>query len=222
MRQLAEGLWCIDHEFRMLKAELGLRTTIVRLSGGGLLVHSPGPLQASDIADIQALGPVVGIFAPNAVHHLFLRDALAALGGELWVTPGLPKRVPAFAEFPVVQHVIPRAWGSGVAIEKVDGANRLQETVLYHAKSKTLILTDLVFNEPKRGDRWTRTFLWANDALGKFKSPRSVRATFRNKRLLKASFDRILAWDFDRITLCHGDVVESGGHAKLTEWREAL
>jgi len=31
----------------------------------------------------------------------------------------------------------------------------------------------------------------------------------------RASIDRILQWDFDRIIMAHGDVVESGGKAAL-------
>jgi hypothetical protein len=32
---------------------------------------------------------------------------------------------------------------------------------------------------------------------------------------MRASLDRILAWDFDRVTVAHGEILETGGHAAL-------
>jgi hypothetical protein len=33
----------------------------------------------------------------------------------------------------------------------------------------------------------------------------------RDRKACRASADRILAWDFERITVTHGEVVERGG-----------
>jgi hypothetical protein len=40
---------------------------------------------------------------------------------------------------------------------------------------------------------------------------------FRDKAAARASLERILSWDFDRILLCHGPIVESGGKAVFRE-----
>lgn len=40
-------------------------------------------------------------------------------------------------------------------------------------------------------------------------------ALFRNKAAARASLERILSWDFDRIILAHGHVVETGGKETL-------
>jgi len=42
-----------------------------------------------------------------------------------------------------------------------------------------------------------------------------VRMTIRDRAALRASMDRILAWDFDRVTVTHGEVLESGGREAL-------
>ena len=34
----------------------------------------------------------------------------------------------------------------------------------------------------------------------------------KDRRALRASLDKILAWDFDRVTVAHGDILETGGH----------
>ena len=40
---------------------------------------------------------------------------------------------------------------------------------------------------------------------------------FRDKAAVRASVDRILAWDFDRAVVTHGDVVESGAKERLRD-----
>ena len=37
----------------------------------------------------------------------------------------------------------------------------------------------------------------------------------KDHRPLRASLDRILAWDFDRVTVAHGEILETGGRAAL-------
>ena len=46
---------------------------------------------------------------------------------------------------------------------------------------------------------------------------RLFRSTIRDRAAARASIDRILAWDFDRILLPHGRIVESGGHPLFQE-----
>jgi hypothetical protein len=37
----------------------------------------------------------------------------------------------------------------------------------------------------------------------------------RDRKAAKASLEHILAWDFDRVTVTHGEVLESGGKDAL-------
>jgi hypothetical protein len=37
----------------------------------------------------------------------------------------------------------------------------------------------------------------------------------RDRRATREALDRVLAWDFDRVTVTHGEVLESGGHEAL-------
>jgi hypothetical protein len=41
------------------------------------------------------------------------------------------------------------------------------------------------------------------------------RAVIRDRPGARAAIDRMLVWDFDRIVLAHGDVVERGGREAL-------
>jgi hypothetical protein len=55
-----------------------------------------------------------------------------------------------------------------------------------------------------------------NGAYGRFGPSRAFRyVMMKDARALRASIDRILAWDFERVTVAHGEVLESGGRAAL-------
>ena len=48
-------------------------------------------------------------------------------------------------------------------------------------------------------------------AGGVFGPHRFVRWMIRDKEAARESLEAIMRWDFDRVILAHGDVVESGG-----------
>jgi hypothetical protein len=52
-------------------------------------------------------------------------------------------------------------------------------------------------------------------ATGRFGPHRIVRAFVRDRAAARRSLERILAWDFDRVIVSHGDVLETGGRAAL-------
>jgi hypothetical protein len=92
----------------------------------------------------------------------------------------------------------------------------MNELVFFHARTRTLVLTDLAFNFRSVDSFVTRVFLRINGALDSFGPSRLGKFAFmKDKPKLRASVDRILAWDFDRVVVSHGDVLETGGHAAL-------
>ena len=60
LRSLGDSLWVLDHDFKMMGIPIGTRTTVIRLSEGGLFLHAPGPLCSEMIDAINGLGPVRG------------------------------------------------------------------------------------------------------------------------------------------------------------------
>ena len=78
LRPITKDLWVIDHPLQVGGLHLGTRTTVVRLSNGGLWLHSPGPLSPELMNEIAALGSVQAIVAPNAMHHLYLAENIRA------------------------------------------------------------------------------------------------------------------------------------------------
>ena len=83
----------------------------------------------------------------------------------------------------------------------------------FHRPSRTLILTDLCFFIPINCSRATRLATRMLGILGHFAPSRSFRLSLRDRHAARESLERILAWDFDRIIISHGEIVETGGKA---------
>jgi hypothetical protein len=54
-----------------------------------------------------------------------------------------------------------------------------------------------------------------NSAYGRFGPSRLLRFAIRDKAACRRSIDRILEWDFERVVVTHGEVLESGGREAL-------
>ena len=87
----------------------------------------------------------------------------------------------------------------------------LDETLFLHRKTQTLISSDLAVNQMKPDDWLTRLYIKASGVQGKFGHSLLIRMCFRDKAKTRTSIDRLLKWDFDRVILAHGEVLETGG-----------
>ena len=208
----APDLWTIDHPLRLGGVEFGTRTTLVRLSSGDIFVHSPGPLGGGLGAQISALGSVRALVAPNKLHHLFVAEnARAFPEATVYLAPGLAARRPQLPPAQTLQEQSPELWAGQLEQVWVRGAPTLEEVVFFHRASRTLLLTDLAFNFGAVSPWFSRVFLRAAGAYQRFGPSRVARRMLRDRDLVGASLAQILAWDFDRIVVAHGDVLESGG-----------
>ena len=207
----------MEGSFRTGPLELGVRTTVVRLADGGLWLHCPLELDATKREAISALGPVRFLVAANKLHHLFLEGALAAFpGAELHGAPGLAEKRRDLRFHATLGDEPPPAWAADLDQLLVRGIPRAAEVLFLHRGSRPLLLTDLCFNV-HRGGAFTRLFMRVNGAWQRFGPSRLLRSLVRDRRALRTSLDRILAWDFDRVVVTHGDVLEHGGREALRD-----
>jgi len=54
-------------------------------------------------------------------------------------------------------------------------------------------------------------------AAGRFGTHRVVRWLIRDQQAARESLGQIMKWDFDRVIVAHGDVLETGGKEKLRQ-----
>jgi len=216
LQPTGEELWVADHDFKMMGIALGTRTTVIRLGDGGLFIHAPGPLSAQLIGAINALGPVRCLVAPNDFHHLFVKENQTAWpDASVHVSAGLPAKRPDLASASVLGDSAPDLWKGDIEQVWMRGAPKVNEVVFFHPLSRTLVLTDLAFNIVNPGSFWVRLFMRINGVSGRLASSRFLKSMHRDRASARVSAEKIFEWNFDRIVLCHGSVVESDAKANL-------
>jgi hypothetical protein len=212
LQPLAPDLWVASRKLPLWIGEIGCRMTVVRL-GGELLLHSPVPLDAATREALDRLGRVRWIVGPSKVHHFHLGDyARAYPEAQLCGAPGLAAKRRDLRFDAVIDDAAPPPWGEALPVRLLRGAPAMNEVVFFHPSSRTLVLTDLAFNVPADGGG-ARLFHRLVGATGRFGPHRIVRLGIRDRRATSASLRAIHAWDFDRVIVSHGDVLERGGKA---------
>jgi uncharacterized protein DUF4336 len=217
LRSLAPELWVAEAPLRWLGIELGRRMTVIRLSSGELLVHSPAEL-TPDLRDAFAeLGEVRFVVPASRFHgHLYMeqyREAYPKV--ELFAAPGLESRRPDLTFQGRLGHQVDPRWSEDVDQVVFPGSRFLTEIEFLHRPSGSLILGDLCMNLGPERPFLSRAFVRLDGVYNRFAMPRTIRLTVRNRRAARLSFERMLDWEFDRVVVGHGDVVESGGRQEL-------
>ena len=218
IRELHRDLVAIDHPLRMAGGvELGTRSCLVRLSGGGVLIHTPGPLTDEVRRVIEARAPVRAIVAPNLLHHFYLAASIAAYPeARVFAAPGLRAKLGSVRVDEELGDSVPALWAGDLEQVLTRGAPRLSEVVFFHRVSRTLLCLDLCFNVRKSASFATRALMRVNGAYGRFGPSRIFRyGVLKDAHAMRRSIDRILEWDFDRVSVAHGEILERGGHEAL-------
>lgn len=218
LEQLAPELWVARRPLPIAVGDVGARMTVMRSGDRTLMLHSPVALDAELRDALGELGTVRWLVGPSKVHHLFLGDyARAFPAAVLCGAPGLAEKRRDLGFHHVLGGPPPSGWPSEVALLLVEGAPLMNEVAFLHAPSRTLLLTDLVFNVRDGPGNKARLFHWMVGATGRFGPHRIIRLGIRDRAAARCSIDRILAWEFDRIVMSHGEVVEVGGRASLEQ-----
>lgn len=217
LKQLDENLWIYDEAASHLGFEFGARMTIIKLGSGELLLHSPLEISPQLKTEIDALGPVRFVVSPFRFHYLALEDCARVYpDAKYFAPPGLDtKKVPSVNFSARLKDTPPDEWKNDLDQLIIKGNALNNEVVFFHATSKTLICADLCFNIPD--DRGALTSLIAK-GLGvheHFAPSLNFKIAVRNKTLVRQSIRKILQWDFERVIISHGDIIESGGKQKM-------
>ncbi|MGZ3690527.1 MAG: DUF4336 domain-containing protein [Pseudobdellovibrio sp.] len=194
---------------------LFVRSTLVSLANGHKVLISPINFTEVHLEKLRELKPTA-IVAPNCFHHLCVKDAAEKLNIKtLLAAKGLQQKR---SDVAWTAEINEQTWPYQNDLEFyfVDGAPKYNECVFYHKKSKTLIVTDLVFNF-KNLPLNSKTFFFK--LVGTFNKPASSRLMkwlTKDKRLLKQSLEKILTLDFEKIVMAHGDIITENAKEILT------
>jgi hypothetical protein len=168
---------------------------------------------AAEAAQIGA--PPLTLIAPSLLHHRHLFDAISRYHPiELWGPPGLAERKPRLGRV-FMFGVDAWPYASELEFVLVGGAPRRNEVVFFHRVSRTIYTADLFFNilEPE-GILAPLAFRMMG-VYRRFAVSKMWRRWVTDRAAFARSIDEILAWDFDRIVVAHGDVVDDDARGQF-------
>jgi hypothetical protein len=221
-------MWIKEYPVHYAGTRFNSRMTIVRLAKGGLFVHSPCAIDEHTKNSIAKLGRVEFIVAPGSYHYLHVGSAQRAFPeAETFICPGI-ERKDAEIEFDWLLGDRPdERWEGDFEQVLVRGNRFIWEVAFYHKSTRTLMLVDLIenFTDETQNVNWALELWWKTvfRMWGEPKPAPEYQLGWRDKNAAARSLKKILSWDFQRIIIAHGDLIEENAkQAALHAWRRPL
>lgn len=223
------SIYIVEYPIHFGGINLFSRMTIVRLSNGKLWLHSPCKLDATLKSEIDQLGEVACIIAPGNFHHLYVSDLQADYpDAETFLCPGLEKkRADLHFDWILGNRPDPR-WEPDFEQLVIQGTRIINEVAFLHKPSRTLILVDLLENI---GDDYTHEAdlllkFWWKAVFHMWNHPKPApeyQIGWGDKTIVRKGLEKILSWEFERIIIAHGNLIEKDAKAVATKaWENVL
>ena len=223
LKQIDRHIWVAEQPFKYLGLEVGTRMTVILQADRSLLIISPIKIDLTLKQQLDNLGTVKYIIAPNLFHHLYLESCQQLYPKAKIIAPiGIENKQPnlniafTFGQDSVdfngeLKYIPFRGFQAFVPPKIV----QLNEIVFFHPNSKSLIITDSAFNFDRNFPLVTQL---ASRIIGGDRSLQSSwleKIAIRDKKTVSKVIDKILAWDFQRVIMAHGNIVEENAKEKL-------
>ncbi len=228
LKPVTDGVWVVDGPvigfgYLGLRFPFPTRMTIVRLADSGLWVHSPTELPPALKREVDAVGPVRHLIAPNRIHYWWVEDWAAAYPDAItFAAPGVrqqARRKGRFADYHAdLAEDGAYPWSGDLKMLLVPGGY-LTEAVFSHDASRTLVMTDLIQNYERQKIaslffRFMARLSGAVDPDGKM--PFDLRMTFfRHRKRLTEAVRTMIPWQPQRLIFAHGRWYEEDAVAEL-------
>ena len=217
LQPIGEDVWAAHYPHVFAGLHIGTRMTVVRLLDGTLLVYSPIRLDDALRREIDVLGTVTHIVAPNLFHHVYFGEfAVAFPEAKTHAAAGLEKKRDDLGFDAILDDVGDPAWHGELVPVVIEGL-ALGETVLFHPRSRTLVSADFIQNFDSSSHWPTRLYLRVAGIHGRAGVSRPIRIMFRDKAKARRSIDRVLELDPERVTLAHGRPILEDGAQTIRE-----
>lgn len=192
------------------------RMAVMRLTNGDLFIWSPIALADGLRAEVDSLGRVRHLVAPNSLHHVFIADWKRAYpNAYLYAPPGLrEKRKDLDFDGDLANAPMPH-WAGEIDQVLMRGNVITTEVVFFHAKSGTVLFTDLLQQFPANWFSGWRACVakWDLMIAPEPSVPRKFRLAFTNRSAARASLEHVLSWPAEKVLMAHGTPVSEHGRA---------
>ena len=222
-------IYIVEYPLHFGGLDLFSRMTLIRLNGGKLWVHSPCQIDQQLKSEIDQLGEVAFIVAPGSYHHLHVSDFQSLYpDAETFLCPGLEKKRDDLKFDWILGNRPDPRWESELEQLFIQGTTFISEVAFLHQESKTLILVDLLENI---GDDYTHEAslllkFWWKAVFKMWNNPKAApeyQMGWGDKKIVKAGLEKILSWDFERIIIAHGNLIETNAKSVLMKaWENVL
>jgi hypothetical protein len=225
---IPNSIWLKEYPIRFAGCRFDARMVVVRLSDGRLMIQSPCPIDETTKSEIDSLGTVAVIVAPGNYHYLNVQSAQEAFAdAETHICPRVEKKDSSLSYTKVLGDEPDAVWASDFDQVLVRGTRFINEVAFFHRASKTLILVDLIENygdETTQPKGWLK--FWWKMIFRMWNSPKPApeyQMGWKDKALAKSCLEKILSWDFDKIIISHGDLIENDAQQiARTAWQQVL
>jgi hypothetical protein len=217
MSELSE-LPAFDYDQRLpgLGLQLPARMSVLPLGAGKLALISPTPIDHGIAAALARLGEVQFLIAPNLLHHLYLAAAAKRYpGAQVLAPPGLRQKRPDLSIHGTLDQPAPEAVADAVEVLRMQGAPGIDEFVFFHRATRTLVVTDLVFNVLPPQGLAAHIFLFLGGCHGRLAQSRVWRFAIKDRAAAADSVHQILSLPFDTLVMAHGEIVHTDARTRL-------
>jgi hypothetical protein len=219
LKEFGDEIWIADGpHVSVVGFHYPTRMAVIRLSDGGVFIWSPTRLTESLRAEVDGVGQVRHIVAPNSLHHLFLPEwKRACSGAKVYAAPGLRKKRKDIVFDADLGDTPGRDWAGEIDQVVMRGNFITAEVVFFHVKSGTVLFTDFIQQIPANMLSGWRAIVAKLDLMTEPEPsvPRKFRVAFTNRRAARDSLVRILTWPTEKVLMAHGTPVEKDAPAFL-------
>jgi hypothetical protein len=197
---------------------LPARMSVLPLASRELALVSPVPIDDAMAREIDALGEVRYLIAPNLLHHLYLGAASQRYPEARVLAPsGLRAKRPDLRIDGSLDEALPAELAVAVDVVPIHGAPALEEHVFFHRATRTLVATELVFNVLHPRGVTAHVVLFAVGCHGRLAQSRAWRFFVKDRPAASRSVEEVLSLPISTLVVAHGEIVRTDAHAKLAE-----
>lgn len=215
----ADDLWVVEGpNVRDMGFMFTTRMVVAKLSGGSVWVDSPVSVSFEMLKRITELGPVRYLLAATPRHvwrliawHTLFPDA------QLWASRPTPFTLKK-GTLPlagILGDEPPQAWKNNFDQLAFKRNPLIEEVLLFHGRSRTVILDDLIQIHPLVKGKPFRNALFNLGGVvspdGGVGSTSGYPCIYRD--LARQSLKKLLSWDFDKLIIAHGVCIPSDAKA---------
>jgi len=215
LQQFGEDVYFTEYPISFAGCRFNARMTVIRLSDGKLLLHSPCDIDEALKTEIEQLGEVSKIVAPGNYHHLHVAQCKEIFpDAQVYISPGLETKQPSLLELGAKILQDEDSLDKNMEHVFLSGNRVINEVVFFHSPCKTLVLTDSLelIGDETPFTNWVLRMWWF--ILRMWNKPKPAPEYqmgwwCKDKTESRECMERILEWNFEKVIVAHGQYITS-------------